>query len=125
MFMTFALRLLILLPLLLLPTLAIAQEVPEDAQKDLWCGTAFKLLTIDSPADATAEQVAAAKVFSEAGDNLIKRALPIYLEQGYSDEALAALRTQLEAEIKPIVTGGPAGGKPKYSFEDCQALIGK
>jgi hypothetical protein len=123
--MTFALRLFLALSLLLIPTLTFAQEVPEDAQMDLWCGTAFKLLTLDSPADATEEQVNAAKVFSDAGDTLIKRALPIYLEQGYSDEALAALRTGLEAEIKPIVTGGPGAGKPRYSFEDCQGRIGK
>jgi len=39
--------------LVLLPMAALGQEVPVEAERDLWCGIAFRLMTRDIPADIT------------------------------------------------------------------------
>jgi hypothetical protein len=112
--------------LMLAPAAALAQEVPAEAQMDLWCGTAFTLMTRDAPADATAEKLAAAKVYADGGAFLVSRALPIYLESGYSDAALESLRADLEAAVGRVVNGTVrAGEELAYSFQDCSALIGQ
>ena len=112
--------------LVLAPVAAFAQEVPAEAQMDLWCGTAFELMTRDAPADATPEKLAAAKVYADGGALLINRALPIYLESGYSDAALADYRSDLEAAVGRVVNGSTRSGEePTYSFQDCSALIGQ
>jgi hypothetical protein len=112
--------------LVLLPAVALAQEVPEEARMDLWCGTAFQLMTRDTPADATPQKLAVTAAFAEGAKRLIDRALPIYLERGYSDRALAELRSKLEDSVGRIVNGSTrAGEEAAYSFQDCSALIGQ
>lgn len=118
-------RLLVLVAGLLVPTIAVAQEVPAQAEMDLWCGTAFEVMTKDAPADATPEKLAAADVYAQGAQRLIDRALPIYLESGYDDAQLAALRTQLEHDIGEAINEAPGEDGPKYSFQDCSALIGQ
>lgn len=116
----------LVLTLVLAPAAAFAQEVPAEAQMDLWCGTAFELMTRDAPADATPEKLAAAKVYADGGALLVNRALPIYLESGYSDAALADLRADLEAAVGRVVNGSTRSGEePAFSFQDCSALIGQ
>ena len=124
------LRFLVIAPtvaaLTLLPLAAIAQEVPDEAQMDMWCGTAFELMTRDAPADATPEKLASAKVYADGGALLLQRALPIYLESGYSDEALAKYRRDLEDSIGRVVNGSTrTTDDAAYSFQDCSALIGQ
>lgn len=123
------LRFLVIAPLLaapLLPLAALAQEVPADAQMDMWCGTAFELMTRDAPADATPEKLASAKVYADGGALLLQRAIPIYLEAGYTDEKLADYRQDLEDSIGRVVNGtGRASDGAAYSFQDCSALIGQ
>jgi hypothetical protein len=102
---------------------ASAQEVPVSARMDLWCGTAFVVLTTEAPAGATPEQLAAARTYSKAGKRLIERATPIYLESGYTDDALAELRTTLEASVRATLNGSSGADKPAYGFEDCSSLI--
>ncbi|WP_423065659.1 hypothetical protein [Devosia sp. CN2-171] len=112
--------------LVLLPAAALAQEVPEEARRDLWCGTAFELMTRDTPADATPQKLASTAAFAEGGQRLIDRALPIFLEQGYSDTALAEYRSKLEDSVGRIVNGSARAGEDvAYSFQDCSALIGQ
>jgi hypothetical protein len=112
--------------LVLLPLAAQAQEVPVEAQMDLWCGTAFELMTRDAPADATKEKMESAEVFAQGGKRLIDRALPIFLESGYSDSALADYRSKLEDSVGRVVNGSTrAGEDATYSFQDCSALIGQ
>jgi hypothetical protein len=125
-------RQLSVLPLLLLAAVAslagvaLAQDVPAEAERDLWCGTAFELLLADEPGDAPAEQRAAAEPFSEGARRLIQRALPIYLESGFSDAALAAYRQKLEASVSRVINGGGWNdGDQAPSFEDCKALLGQ
>lgn len=112
--------------LVLLPVAAMAQQVPEEAQMDLWCGTAFELMTRDTPPDARGQKLAATEAFAEGGKRLIDRALPIFLESGYSDSALADYRAKLEDSVGRIVNGSArAGEEAAYSFQDCSALIGQ
>lgn len=119
-------RTLALLLVLFAPAAAFAQEVPPEAERDLWCGTAFELLVANQPADASAEKLAAARPYEEGARELIQRALPIYLEAGYSDAALAAYRQKLEAGVSRVVNGGGWNDRDQSpSFEDCKALIGQ
>lgn len=105
---------------------ALAQEVPEESRMDMWCGTAFELMTRDVPADATPEKLAAAKVYADGGQLLLQRAIPIYLEAGYADAALADYRSDLEDSIGRVVNGSArANEDATYSFQDCSALIGQ
>jgi hypothetical protein len=117
------------LPALLLvfaPVAALAQEVPPDAERDLWCGTAFELMVADEPADASPEKLAMAQPFVEGAHRLIQRALPIYLESGYSDPALLAYRQKLEASVSRVINGGSWNDSDQSpSFEDCKALLGQ
>lgn len=118
--------LLLLVPAAGLSGMAMAQEVPAEAERDLWCGTAFELMVADEPADASAEKLAAAEPYEEGARRLIQRALPIYLESGFSDAALATYRQKLEASVSRVVNGGGWGDGDQYpSFEDCKALLGQ
>jgi hypothetical protein len=124
------LRFLVIAPsfaaLALLPLAAIAQEVPVESQMDMWCGTAFELMTRDAPADATPEKLASAKVYADGGALLLQRAIPIYLESGYTDDALADYRSDLEDSIGRVVNGSArANDDAAFSFQDCSALIGQ
>jgi hypothetical protein len=117
---------LIAVALVLVPAVALAQDIPLAAAKDMWCGTAFMLMTRDAPADATAGKIASVKVYADGADMLIQRALPIYLESGFTDAALASYREKLESSIDRIVNGaGPTNDDAAYSFQDCSALIGQ
>lgn len=116
----------LVLPLLCITlgaTPGLAQEVPLAAQKDLWCGTAFDLMTRDV-STREGKAPAAAAPFIEGSQMLIKRALPIYLESGYSDAALATLRARLEADVARAIDGKGVGESASYSFQECSALIG-
>lgn len=112
--------------LIVLPLAAIGQEIPPEARMDMWCGTAFDLMTRDAPADATAEKLASAKLYADGGELLLQRAIPIYLESGYTDQRLAEYRADLEDSIGRVVNGtGRATDDAAFSFQDCSALIGQ
>lgn len=117
-----------LLPLILVlaPAVAMAQDVPVEAERDLWCGTAFELLVADESADASDEKLAATRPYEEGARRLIQRALPIYLESGLSDAALATYRQKLEASVSRVVNGGGWNDSDQSpTFEDCKALLGQ
>lgn len=112
--------------LIIAPVAALAQDVPADAERDLWCGTAFELMVSDEPADASPEKLGMAEPYVEGARRLIQRALPIYLKSGYSDAALLAYRQKLEASVSRVVNGGSWNdGDQSPSFEDCKALLGQ
>jgi hypothetical protein len=116
-----------LLPLLIpafacLSGAAMAQDVPAEAERDLWCGTAFELMVADEPAEASP----AAEPYREGARHLVQRALPIYLESGISDAALASYREKLDVTVARVVNGGGwSDGDHSPSFEDCKALLGQ
>lgn len=117
---------LVVMPLMLGPIAALAQEVPAAAERDLWCGTAFELMVADEPADASSEKLAAALPYQEGAHRLVQRALPIYLEAGYTDAALLTYRQKLEASVARVVNGGAWNDSDlSPTFEDCKALLGQ
>lgn len=103
---------------LLLPTSALAQQIPEAAQMDLWCGLAFTVLAEDAPDEAPAELVAR---FAEAGKALTDRASAAYLENGFSEQALVARRETILAEARSQLDSAELADT--YSFEECSALL--
>lgn len=114
--------LLFLAPAACLSGAALAQEVPAEAERDLWCGTAFELMVADEPAEASP----AAEFYREGAKRLVQRALPIYLESGYSDAALATYREKLEVSVSRVVNGGGWSDRDQSpSFEECKALLGQ
>lgn len=115
---------LVLLPLLAAPAVAqdIVTEVPADAQKDLWCGTAFALMLKEAPAEKSGDKTGLKEAFRTGSQQLVERALPIYLESGYTNETLDAFRQKLEGEVSRTIDGGAPG---PYTFQDCSALIGQ
>jgi hypothetical protein len=118
------LSLVVVLALAAAPVLAqdIVGDVPADAQKDLWCGTAFELMLKEAPAEKSVDKTGLKDAFKTGSAALIERALPIYLENGYTNETLEAFRLKLEGEVSRTINGGETG---PYTFQDCSALIGQ
>ena len=105
----------------LMTTGAFAQTVSDDVTKELWCGTALVVAFGAAPSDATAEQLAMAKTYLDGGNHLIDEATQKHLDAGFTEEQVTKVKTDLVAEITPVVTGDGSGAK--YSFEDCAALV--
>lgn len=114
-------RLLVLIPALLFSGAAFAQTAPDDAKKDLWCGTAFVMAFSNPPADATPEQIAQAKPYIDGGNMLIDRATASYKTAGFTDEQFSSAKADLAPVITEQIKGN--GAKADYSFEDCTALL--
>lgn len=115
-------RLLVLLPALLLPTAVVAQEVPDTARKDLWCGIAFGIISAEAPADASDGDKVLLQQFAEGSTMLIERATSAHLAAGYDTAGFAAYK----AEQEQVVADNMGGPEADYAFkyEDCAALIG-
>ena len=115
-------RLLALAPALLFSTAVLAQDVPEDAKKDLWCGIAFGIISADVPADATEENKAMAKQFADGSVKLIDRAAAAHISAGYTEASFATYKTEQEAAVSANMSGPEADYV--YKFEDCATLLG-
>ena len=115
-------RLLILVPAVFLATAALAQQAPETAVRDLWCGIAFGLVAADIPADATAEQKAVVADFVAGAAMLVERATIAHLEAGYDEAAFDTHKAEREAHVAAQVN--MTGNEADYSFEECSALLG-
>jgi hypothetical protein len=117
-------RLLRVAALIVFAAPAIAQEVPEPARKDFWCGVAFDLAARDVPADAAAEVLSVTDPYKKGAQALIDRSKSIYLESGYTEEAFEAYRVETETTIAAELASTDPALRPDYSFEDCAALLG-
>lgn len=115
-------RLMALVPAALFSAAAFAQEVPEAAKMDLWCGTAFNIVAADIPSDATDEQKAVVQQFTEGAVMLIDRATAAHMEAGYDEAGFAAHKAEREAYVTAQVN--TTGDQADYSFEECSALLG-
>lgn len=115
-------RLLALVPAVLLTTSAFAQEAPEAAKKDLWCGIAFGILSADVPADAAEETKVMVQKFADGSVMLIERATAAHLEAGFDEASFATHKAEREAHV----AANMAGPEPDYDYkyEDCTVLIG-
>lgn len=101
---------------------ALAQDAPDAAQKDLWCGLAFGIVAAEAPSDATEEQKAIVKQFADGGQMLVDRAKAAHLQNGYTEETFAAYVEALKADVTIQVNA--TDKSTPYSFEECSALIG-
>lgn len=115
-------RLLALVPAVLMTTSVFAQEAPEEAKKDLWCGIAFGIISADVPADAPEETKALAQQFANGSVMLIERATVAHMDAGYDAAGFAAHKAEREAHV----AANMAGPEPDYDYkyEDCTVLIG-
>ncbi|MHB1110247.1 MAG: hypothetical protein ACYCZU_08030 [Devosia sp.] len=111
-----------LIPTVLLSTATFAQEAPEAAKMDLWCGIAFNIVASDIPSDATEEQKAVVMQYTDGAQMLIDRATAAHMEAGYDDASFAAHKTEREAHVTAQVN--MTGDQADYSFEQCSALLG-
>jgi hypothetical protein len=105
----------------LFSTAALAQTVPEDVSKAMWCGTAMVAAFTNAPSDATSEQLSQAQVYIDGGNKLMDDATQKYLNAGFTEEQVAKVKSDLVAEVTPVVTGDGSGAK--YSFQDCETLL--
>jgi hypothetical protein len=133
-------RLLVLIPAVLLAAPAFAQTAPDAAYKDLWCGLAFGSAAQSLP--FTDEELAAAQAagdkatdeqktnleeqamveqFTTGGQGLVERATGAYKAAGFTDEAFATAKSDLEPKVTEQISG--AGDKAEFTFEECSALL--
>jgi hypothetical protein len=133
-------RLLILIPAALMALPAFAQEAPEGSYRDLWCGIAFGTAAQGAP--FSDEDVAAARAagdqatdeqkaiieqadmvtaFVSGGQALVDKATAAYKGAGFTDEAFATVRTDLEPKVASQVTG--AGADAEFTFEECSSIL--
>ncbi|MDP1731926.1 MAG: hypothetical protein Q8L54_12285 [Devosia sp.] len=115
-------RLMALVPAVLLVTAAFAQEAPEAAKMDLWCGIAFNIVASDIPSDATEEQKAVVKQYTDGAAMLIERATAAHMGAGYDAAGFATHKAGREAYVTAQVN--MTGDQADYSFEECSALLG-
>lgn len=114
----------VLLAALVLTGPVFGQEIPEASRKDLWCGLAFTMAAGDVPADAAPEILAVTDPYRKGAELLVGRAKAVHLESGYTEAAFEALAAETEAEITAQLSSTDPAVAPRYSFEDCAALIG-
>jgi hypothetical protein len=117
----------LILALALVPALftssAFAQTVPDAVATELWCGTALTVAFSNPPPDATSEQMGQAQTFIDGGNAMISEATQKYLDAGVTEEQVTKTKTDLVAEITPIVTGTGDASKAKHTFDECAQLL--
>jgi hypothetical protein len=101
---------------------ALAQQVPEEARKDLWCGLAFTIVAADAPWDATEDQKVLIQQFADGGDRLVERARQVHLAHGYTEETFRVYVETLTADVTIQVNATDKSAP--FSFEACSALLG-
>jgi hypothetical protein len=109
------------IPALLLATSAMAQEVPADSVKDLWCGIAFGIVSENAPTDVTEDQKAVIQAYTDGGQMLIERAKTAHLANGYTDESFATHLDSLTSDVTVQVNA--SDNSAQFSFEECSALL--
>jgi len=110
------------IPVLLLATATLAQEVPEQTSMDLWCGIAFGIVSADAPTDVTPEQQAIIDQYRQGGVDLVAKAKTSHLASGFTEESFATHLASLTTDVNTQVNA--SDNSAKYTFEACSALIG-
>ena len=105
----------------LFSTAALAQTVPDDVAKELWCGTAFVTAFANPPPGVPSEQLALAQTYIDQGNKMIDDAGQKYLNAGFTEEQLTKTKADLVTEVTAAVSGN--GSSAKYSFDDCRAVM--
>jgi hypothetical protein len=112
---------LLLASLVFLATPVLAQEVPDDVARDLWCGLAFEFAVAEAPSDDRVDNAMLTRL-SAGAELLIGRATASLYELGFTEESLAAHRDAVGSDVRTQMNS-PAKDEA-YSFEDCNALTG-
>ena len=103
-------------------TSAYAQTAPDEMIKTLWCGEAFAVLNESEKSQVTPDIQADYDAFVAAAAKLIANGTQGYLDAGFTEEQVTKVKTDLVAEVTPIVTGG--GQQPgRFSPDDCNPLL--
>ena len=105
----------------LLTTAALAQTAPVDAEKQLWCGSAFVAAFSNPPPGVPSDQLALAQQYIDQGNGMISAAGQLYLNAGFTEEQLTKVKADLVTEVSAAVNGN--GGNAKFTFEECKALM--
>ena len=74
----------------LLTTAAFAQTAPADAEKQLWCGSAFVAAFSNPPPGVPSDQLALAQQYIDQGNTMISGAGQKYLDAGFTEEQLTS-----------------------------------
>jgi hypothetical protein len=107
---------------MLLASGAFAQTVTDEVAMQLWCGTAFTIaFGGEPPEDLSDEEVAQGRAFFDGGVQLIALAEKAHLDAGFTQDAVDQLKTDLVAEVTPVVAGEAQNAK--HTFEDCIAIL--
>jgi hypothetical protein len=138
-------RLSVLIPAAILAALSasplLAQDAPAEGYKDLWCGLAFNAMmagvTLDEAAITAAraagdaatdeqkqliEQGNLRDVFTTGAGALVERASAAYKTAGFTDEAIAAAKAELEPKVAEQINA-PGENAAEFAFEECTAIF--
>jgi hypothetical protein len=102
---------------------ASAQTVGDDVTKQLWCGTALVVAYGSVPSDADPALLADVKTYTDAGNSLIDQAVQAHLDAGFTQEAVDKIKSDVVAEVTPIVVDGGDASKARFTFEECIAIL--
>lgn len=86
------------------------QEVPDEADFLLWCGSAYHMLAIGSQDDSETQNFLAARTI------LLENAAEILFEADFPQEGLEGLTEQYDARV---VSDFETGGQLPYTADDC------
>ena len=96
---------------------AFAQDVPADANKALWCATAFSLVEPQARAQG---QTSAADNFLKYSKTLADSSHDLLTKAGFTEDQIKAQAPTYSDKVNKELTGGSAA---EFSVVDCTALV--
>jgi hypothetical protein len=96
---------------------AFAQEVPADANKALWCATAFTLV---EPEARKQGQTEAADHFKSYSTTLSQTSHDSLTKAGFSEDQIKSQTTAYTDKVTKELTGS---GQPEFSEVECVTLV--
>jgi len=93
--------------------------MPEGAHRDLYCGTAFKLIMVVRP-ESPDDEKAAVQTYIAAADALLAKAAAAMSAAGYTDAAIEAEGTAL---IDPVMKQLREEEPAEFGPDECYAQL--
>lgn len=111
-------RLLFAVPLWLSVSSALAQDIPPETYRDMWCATAYQQTT---PIELIPpEDQPRAKVFLDAANAMMDRGVGAMSAAGFSAAAIDNFKQQLLVRVAMQVQ---QGADPEFQPTECDALM--
>lgn len=111
-------RLLFVVPLCLCVSSALAQDIPPETYRDMWCATAYQQTT---PIELIPpEDQPRAKVFLEAANAMMDRGVTAMSAAGFAAAAIDNFKQQLLVRVAMQVQ---QGASPEFEPGECDALM--